>query len=210
MFVSVSLCSTLHFRTVASRSTPGHLTSSAGQVQFQSRSIPRLFLSYPFQVFSTLAYAGSGVFSRMSRPFDVVVIDEAAQAVTHPTLPPALRSGAPHSLCARTMLLYPSFRSGPWIPALVLFASEVITAGCMSSLVHKPSTQTAMRPSWPPSGVPNVPEQNSTGSWDTCGADQVEPSTLIPMGHGCSQVFLVGDPLQLPATVLSTRATDYG
>ncbi|CAI5466534.1 unnamed protein product [Closterium sp. Yama58-4] len=69
-------------------------------------------------VCSTLAFAGSGVFSRMSRPFDVVVIDEAAQAV--------------------------------------------------------------------------------------------EPSTLIPMTHGCSQVFMVGDPLQLPATVLSTRAVHYG
>lgn len=37
---------------------------------------------------STLSFSGSGLFSRMSRPFDVVVIDEAAQAVEPSTLVP--------------------------------------------------------------------------------------------------------------------------
>jgi senataxin len=69
-------------------------------------------------VCSTLSFSGAGVFMRMNRGFDVVVIDEAAQAV--------------------------------------------------------------------------------------------EPSTLVPLAHGCRQVFLVGDPLQLPATVLSTEAVAYG
>eukprot|EP00897_Mesotaenium_endlicherianum_P009227 jgi/Mesen1/8332/ME000046S07724 len=69
-------------------------------------------------VCSTLAFSGSGVFARMSRGFDVVVIDEAAQAV--------------------------------------------------------------------------------------------EPSVLVPLASGCRQVFLVGDPLQLPATVLSSKAVKYG
>ncbi|CAN6438865.1 unnamed protein product [Victoria cruziana] len=69
-------------------------------------------------VFSTLSFSGSGLFSRMNRIFDVVVIDEAAQAV--------------------------------------------------------------------------------------------EPATLIPLAHGCKQLFLVGDPLQLPATVISSTAERFG
>jgi len=68
-------------------------------------------------VCSTLAFSGSGMFARMTRQFDVVVIDEAAQAV--------------------------------------------------------------------------------------------EPSTLVPLCYGAKQVFLVGDPRQLPATVLSSIATDH-
>ncbi|GIL49937.1 hypothetical protein Vafri_6246 [Volvox africanus] len=69
-------------------------------------------------VCSTLSFAGSSVFYRLSRKFDVVVIDEAAQAV--------------------------------------------------------------------------------------------EPSTLVPMVMGCKQVYLVGDPVQLPATVIATRAVEKG
>lgn len=68
-------------------------------------------------VCSTLSFSGSGMFSRMTRQFDVVVIDEASQAV--------------------------------------------------------------------------------------------EPSTLVPLCYGAKQVFLVGDPQQLPATVLSSVATDH-
>ena len=66
-------------------------------------------------VCSTLSFSGSGMFSRMTKPFDVVVVDEAAQAV--------------------------------------------------------------------------------------------EPSVLVPLCYGAKQVFLVGDPRQLPATVLSALAT---
>lgn len=66
---------------------------------------------------STLSYSGSAVFARLNRKFDVVVIDEAAQAV--------------------------------------------------------------------------------------------EPSTLIPFMNGAKRVYLVGDPNQLPATVLSARASEY-
>ncbi|XP_015631205.1 probable helicase MAGATAMA 3 [Oryza sativa Japonica Group] len=69
-------------------------------------------------VFSTLSFSGSSIFSRMARAFDVVIIDEAAQAV--------------------------------------------------------------------------------------------EPATLIPLIHGCKQVFLVGDPVQLPATVISSTAQKLG
>ena len=36
----------------------------------------------------TLSFAGSGLLQRLSRPFDVVVIDEAAQAVEPATLIP--------------------------------------------------------------------------------------------------------------------------
>ncbi|KAI8466872.1 MAG: AAA domain-containing protein [Monoraphidium minutum] len=69
-------------------------------------------------VFSTLSFAGSSLFHRMGRHFDVVVIDEAAQAV--------------------------------------------------------------------------------------------EPSVLVPLVMGCKQVYLVGDPVQLPATVISTIAAAQG
>lgn len=69
-------------------------------------------------VCSTLSFSGSGIFSKMSRKFDVVVIDEAAQAV--------------------------------------------------------------------------------------------EPSILVPLCQGAKQVYLVGDPNQLPATVISSRAVQYG
>ncbi|XXG88664.1 hypothetical protein AAC387_Pa12g0854 [Persea americana] len=69
-------------------------------------------------VFSTLSFSGSTLFTRMNRVFDVVIIDEAAQAV--------------------------------------------------------------------------------------------EPATLVPLAHGCKQVYLVGDPVQLPATVISSTAEKFG
>ncbi|XP_069465407.1 probable helicase senataxin [Ambystoma mexicanum] len=37
-----------------------------------------------------------------------------------------------------------------------------------------------------------------------------EVETLIPLIHRCSKLILVGDPEQLPATVISTKAEDYG
>jgi senataxin len=50
-------------------------------------------------VCSTLSFSGSGLFTRMSRPFDVVVIDEAAQAVEPSTLVP-LVTGCHQVCCA--------------------------------------------------------------------------------------------------------------
>ncbi|XP_009615515.1 probable helicase MAGATAMA 3 [Nicotiana tomentosiformis] len=41
-------------------------------------------------------------------------------------------------------------------------------------------------------------------------AQAVEPSTLVPLSNGCKQVFLVGDPVQLPATVISPIAGNFG
>ena len=41
-------------------------------------------------------------------------------------------------------------------------------------------------------------------------AQAVEPSTLVPLCYGAKQCFLVGDPKQLPATVLSSAATAKG
>ncbi|XP_041011568.1 probable helicase MAGATAMA 3 isoform X3 [Juglans microcarpa x Juglans regia] len=41
-------------------------------------------------------------------------------------------------------------------------------------------------------------------------AQAVEPATLIPLANGCKQVFLVGDPVQLPATVISPIAEKFG
>ncbi|RMZ53306.1 hypothetical protein APUTEX25_004794 [Auxenochlorella protothecoides] len=42
-------------------------------------------------------------------------------------------------------------------------------------------------------------------------AQAVEPAVLVPLAHGgARQVYLVGDPVQLPATVLSSRALAHG
>ncbi|XP_010548919.1 PREDICTED: probable helicase MAGATAMA 3 [Tarenaya hassleriana] len=41
-------------------------------------------------------------------------------------------------------------------------------------------------------------------------AQAVEPATLVPLATGCKQVFLVGDPVQLPATVISPIAKEFG
>jgi senataxin len=38
----------------------------------------------------------------------------------------------------------------------------------------------------------------------------VEPSLLVPMCHGIKQAYLVGDPSQLPATVISSSAVKQG
>ncbi|KAI3853074.1 hypothetical protein MKX03_020069 [Papaver bracteatum] len=81
-------------------------------------SIRASILSEAAIVFSTLSYSGSTLFSKLNHGFDVVIIDEAAQAV--------------------------------------------------------------------------------------------EGATLIPLANGCKQVFLVGDPVQLPATVISTVAQKFG
>lgn len=100
------------------RSTAGAGAARSGSAGVERDRVRTAILDEAAIVCSTLAFSGSGVFSRMSRGFDVVIIDEAAQAV--------------------------------------------------------------------------------------------EPSTLVPLSHGCRRLFLVGDPVQLPATVLSTRAVKYG
>lgn len=41
-------------------------------------------------------------------------------------------------------------------------------------------------------------------------AQATEPSTLIPLRFGCRKLVLVGDPRQLPATVLDKRAASAG
>ncbi|XP_052203750.1 probable helicase MAGATAMA 3 isoform X2 [Diospyros lotus] len=41
-------------------------------------------------------------------------------------------------------------------------------------------------------------------------AQAVEPATLVPLANGCKQVYLVGDPVQLPATVISPLAEKFG
>ncbi|XP_051146764.1 probable helicase MAGATAMA 3 isoform X2 [Andrographis paniculata] len=41
-------------------------------------------------------------------------------------------------------------------------------------------------------------------------AQAIEPATLVPLANGCKQVFLVGDPVQLPATVISPIAEKFG
>ena len=41
-------------------------------------------------------------------------------------------------------------------------------------------------------------------------AQTTEPSTLIPIRYGCRKLILVGDPRQLPATVLAPQAEAAG
>lgn len=41
-------------------------------------------------------------------------------------------------------------------------------------------------------------------------AQAVEPATLVPLASGCKQVYLIGDPVQLPATVISPTAEKFG
>ncbi|XP_034220342.1 probable helicase MAGATAMA 3 isoform X7 [Prunus dulcis] len=41
-------------------------------------------------------------------------------------------------------------------------------------------------------------------------AQAVEPAILVPLTNGCKQVFLIGDPVQLPATVISPIAAKFG
>lgn len=99
----------------------GHSSSASKQGSggpLDRDRIRSLILDEAAIVFSTLSFSGSSLFTRLNRIFDVVIIDEAAQAV--------------------------------------------------------------------------------------------ESATLVPLAHGCRQVFLVGDPVQLPATVISTTAERLG
>lgn len=61
------------------------------------------------------------------------------------------------------------------------------------------------------SGSPNV--QNSGRKFKTVIIDEAgqctEPSSLIPLQYQCSKVILVGDPKQLPPTVLSSSAGNF-
>ncbi|XP_061373164.1 probable helicase MAGATAMA 3 isoform X2 [Gastrolobium bilobum] len=91
---------------------------SSGPAGSNDDSIRAAILDEATIVFSTLSFSGSHVFSKLSRSFDVVIIDEAAQAV--------------------------------------------------------------------------------------------EPATLVPLANQCKKVFLVGDPAQLPATVISDIAKNHG
>ena len=58
-------------------------------------------------------------------------------------------------------------------------------------------------------------DRESSGTFDVVVIDEaaqaIEPATLVPLvATGARQVFLVGDPVQLPATVISKEAMQYG
>lgn len=59
------------------------------------------------------------------------------------------------------------------------------------------------------------PEETTTRGallhWLDCGdrMQATELSTLVPLALGCKRLILVGDPRQLPATVISQRAARY-
>ncbi|VAI54735.1 unnamed protein product [Triticum turgidum subsp. durum] len=62
-------------------------------------------VSMDYLVFSTLSFSGSAIFTRMTRAFDVVIIDEAAQAVGDPVqLPATVMSKTAQNLGYRTSL----------------------------------------------------------------------------------------------------------
>ncbi|KAI9103657.1 hypothetical protein K1719_023280 [Acacia pycnantha] len=103
-------------RTTSSKSSTDK--QGSGPSGTDDDSIRAAILDEATIVFSTLSFSGSHVFSKLNRSFDVVIIDEAAQAV--------------------------------------------------------------------------------------------EPATLVPLANQCRKIFLVGDPAQLPATVISETAKNYG
>jgi len=55
----------------------------------------------------------------------------------------------------------------------------------------------------------DIPEGFETVIIDEA-AQSVEPSTLIPLKYNCKRCILVGDPLQLPPTVISQTAKQAG
>lgn len=63
--------------------------------------VPHLFGVLAVQVCSTLSFSGSGAFGRMLRPFDVVIVDEAAQAVRGPLRPAPQPQVASHGKLVR-------------------------------------------------------------------------------------------------------------
>ena len=115
---AVSMESLVRERVGATDDAGGHSAEKKFERALERDRVKLAILDEAAVVCSTLSFSGSGMFARMTRQFDVVVIDEAAQAV--------------------------------------------------------------------------------------------EPSTLVPLCYGAKQVFLVGDPRQLPATVLSAVATEHG
>ena len=64
------------------------LQSQKGGGAWQMERMRAAVLEEAHIVACTLSFAGSATFARMSRPFDVVVIDEAAQAVEPSVLVP--------------------------------------------------------------------------------------------------------------------------
>ncbi|RDY05359.1 putative helicase MAGATAMA 3, partial [Mucuna pruriens] len=112
---AVSLDELMKQKRASANKSSSNKQSNAGS---NDDSIRAAILDEATIVFSTLSFSGSHVFSKLNRSFDVVIIDEAAQAV--------------------------------------------------------------------------------------------EPATLVPLANQCKKVFLVGDPAQLPATVISDIAKNHG
>ncbi|CAK7328439.1 unnamed protein product [Dovyalis caffra] len=102
-------------------------------------------------VFSTLSFSGSALFSKLNHGFDVVIIDEAAQAST----------------C--------------YAESSIAFHMWAVLYGMHAILWFSRSKDYMLFP--------------------------VEPATLVPLVNGCKQV---GDPVQLPATVISPTAGKCG
>ena len=148
---------------------------------------------FPPAVCTTLSFSGSSSFTRLTRKFDVVVVDEAAQVGARRSAATA-RLCACACACARVLLAPPAGlalegsrqqRRGPgWCGQRQ--AGHAAQQSC--SLFHPPTSPSHPGP-----------------------LQAVEPATLVPLAHGgAQQVFLVGDPVQLPATVMSQASTGAG
>ncbi|KAK4476866.1 hypothetical protein RD792_016030 [Penstemon davidsonii] len=116
-------------------------------------------------VFSTLSFSGSALFSKLNRGFDVVIIDEAAQAVEPATLVP-LANGCKQVFLVH-VLLYHS------ILGLVVRYAASFYVYIGSSLIKNLGPR----------------------------------ATVSRLSNGVSKV---GDPVQLPATVISPVAEKFG
>ena len=145
-------------------------------------------------VCSTLSFSGSGLFERMSRPFDVVVIDEAAQAVEPSTLVPMVLGCQQVPACTHD----PADHS----QLFCLSAQDRMLCNLLFELdcsLQRPKVRGA---GFKGEVADNCTLQGLCRSSNLC--KDVCVSSLI------LQVFLVGDPVQLPATVISDRADKHG
>ncbi|CAJ1935953.1 unnamed protein product [Sphenostylis stenocarpa] len=154
-------------RSTANKSSTNK--QSSGPAGSNDDSIRAAILDEATIVFSTLSFSGSHVFSKLNRGFDVVIIDEAAQAAcdSH-ALPTSKQSN-----------VTPPSQTSPDLLVSILTLGSQFQLWLRCSFSHSPS-------------------------------QAVEPATLVPLANQCKKVFLVGDPAQLPATVISDIAKNHG
>ena len=82
-----------------------HVQAGRGPSRIERDRLKLALLEEAHIVCSTLSFSGSGLFAQMSHKFDVVVIDEAAQAVEPAILVPLVQGIKQVGHCSHTRLL---------------------------------------------------------------------------------------------------------